>query len=63
VLSTFGVFASVIVSIMLFAIQIFPEHAGALQYGWAPMAIAEVVTAFWLMFAVKIPVHNRQQAA
>ncbi len=54
-LSAFGVFASVIVSIICFGSLIFPEHSGTLQYGWAPMAIAEVTTGIWLMFAVKIP--------
>ena len=61
VLSAFGVFASVIVTVICFASLIFPERAAILQYGWAPMAIAEVVTAFWLMFAVKIPAHSEQQ--
>jgi len=50
ILSAFGVFASVMVTIMCFASLIFPERAATLQYGWAPMAIAEVTTGFWLMF-------------
>src|SRR5712691_3380014 len=49
-LSAFGVFASVVVTVMCFASLIFPEYAAKLQYGWAPMAIAEVTTGFWLMF-------------
>ncbi len=54
ILSAFGVFASVVVTIICFGSLIFPEHAAKLQYGWAPMAIAEVATGFWLMlFAVK----------
>jgi len=54
ILSAFGVFASVVVTIMCFGSLIFPEHAATLQYGWAPMAIAEVTTGIWLMlFAVK----------
>ncbi len=54
ILSGFGVFASVLVPIMCFASLIFPEHAATLQYGWAPMAVAEVSTGVWLMlFAVK----------
>jgi uncharacterized protein DUF4386 len=53
-LSAFGVFASVIVTIICFGSLIFPEYAATFQYGWAPMAIAEVTTGFWLMlFAVK----------
>ncbi len=63
VLSAFGVFASVIVAVMLFGILIFPEHAATLQYGWVPMAIAEVITGFWLMFAVKIPAHGARRSS
>ena len=49
ILSAFGVFASVIVTIMCFGSLIFPEYAATLQYGWAPMAIAEVTLGFWLL--------------
>ena len=42
---------------------IFPEHAATLQYGWAPMAIAEVTTGIWLMlFAVKTQARGDQQS-
>ncbi len=45
--------ASLIVPVVCFGTLIFPEHAGALQYGWAPMALAEIGIGFWLMiFAV-----------
>jgi hypothetical protein len=54
-LSIFGVFASLIVTIMCLGSLVFPEHAAKLQYGWTPMAIAEVTTGFWLLFAAKIP--------
>ncbi|MBI1748872.1 MAG: DUF4386 domain-containing protein [Acidobacteria bacterium] len=64
ILSAFGVFASVIVTIICFGSLNFPEHAGTLQYGWAPMAIAEVTTGFWLMlFAVKTQAPSDQQSA
>ena len=54
ILSAFGLFASIVVAIMLFGLLIFPEHARTLQYGWAPMALAEVTTGIWLMgFGVK----------
>ena len=54
ILSAFGMFASVIVTIICYDSLIFPEHAATLQYGWVPMAIAEVTTGIWLMlFAVK----------
>jgi hypothetical protein len=58
------VVASAIVTIICFASLIFPEHAATLQYGWAPMAIAEVATGFWLMlFAVKTQARSDQQSA
>jgi hypothetical protein len=64
ILSAFGVFASVVVTIMCFGSLIFPEHAATLQYGWAPMAIAEVTTGFWLMlFAVRTQAPSDQQSA
>jgi hypothetical protein len=64
ILSGFGVFASVIVTIVCFGSLIFPEHAAALQYGWAPMAVAEVTTGIWLMlFAVKAQARGDRQSA
>jgi hypothetical protein len=64
ILSAFGVFSSVIVTITCFASLIFPEHAALLQYGWAPMAIAEVTTGIWLMlFAVKTQAGRDLQSA
>jgi uncharacterized protein DUF4386 len=54
ILAGLGVFASVVVTVICFGSLIFPEYSGKLQYGWAPMAIAEVVTGIWLMvFGVK----------
>ena len=53
-LSALGVFASAVVTVMCLGTLLLPEHASTFQYGWAPMAIAEVVTGVWLMlFAVK----------
>jgi Domain of unknown function (DUF4386) len=64
ILSAFGVVASVIVTIICFGSLIFPEYSGTLQYGWAPMAIAEVATGIWLMvFAVKTRARSDQQSA
>jgi hypothetical protein len=58
-----GVFAAVVVALMCFGSPIFPEHAGILQYGWAPMAISEVTTGMWLMlFAVKTQARGKQQS-
>ena len=58
-LAGLGVFASGVVTLICFGVLVFPEYGGALQYGWAPMAIAEVLTGFWLMFAVRIPAYER----
>src|SRR5882762_9664829 len=64
ILSALGVFASVVVTIMCFGSLIFPEHATTLQYGRAPMAVAEVTTGVWLlMFAVKTQAHSDQHSA
>jgi hypothetical protein len=63
ILAAFGVFASVVVPTMCLGSLIFPEHAATLQYGWAPMAIAEVTTGIWLMlFAVKTQARSDQQS-
>jgi hypothetical protein len=63
ILSAFGVFASISVTITCFASLIFPEHAATLQYGWAPIGIVELITGFWLMiFAVKTHVGSDQQS-
>jgi hypothetical protein len=40
----FGVFASVILTIIGFGSLIFPEPAATLQYGRAPTAVAELTT-------------------
>jgi hypothetical protein len=62
--SVFGLFASAIVPIVCFGTLIFPERSGLLQYGWAPMAISEVTTGFWLMFfAVKTRARTDRQSA
>jgi Domain of unknown function (DUF4386) len=57
ILSAFGVFASVVVTVICLGSLIFPEYSGKLQYGWAPMAVAEVVLGLWLLIkGVKTPV-------
>jgi hypothetical protein len=64
ILAAFGVFASVLVPIMCVGSLLFPEHAETLQYGWAPMALAEVATGVWLMlFAVKTQARSEQPSA
>ena len=49
ILSAFGVFASICVTITCFASLIFPEYAATLQYGWAPIGLTELVTGVWLV--------------
>jgi hypothetical protein len=49
---------------MCFGSLIFPDHTATLEYGWAPIAIAEVTTAIWLiLFAVKTQARSDQQSA
>ena len=64
ILSAFGVVASVVVTVICLGSLMFPEHAAKFQYGWAPMAIAEVATGIWLMlFAVKTQARSDQPSA
>jgi hypothetical protein len=60
-LSGFGVFASVVVTVICFGTLIFPEYRATFNYGWIPMAIAEIGTGFWLMFGAKIPASRAEQ--
>jgi len=56
-LSGFGLFASVVVTILSFVSLISPEDAAKFQYvEWAPMAVAEVATGLWLMFGKLQPI-------
>jgi len=48
-ISVFGIFASVMVTIVGFGILIFPNHSGIIQLGWIPMLIAEIILAYWLL--------------
>ena len=50
-LAAWGMFASVVMGMVSFGILIFPEHSRTFLYGWAPIGIAEVGTALWLMIA------------
>ena len=49
-LSILGIFASVMVTIVGFAMFIFPSHSGIIQLGWIPMFIAEITLGFLLIF-------------
>jgi hypothetical protein len=48
-LAGWGIFASVVMLIVSVAMLLFPDSSRTLQYGWGPMGIAELGTAFWLV--------------
>jgi hypothetical protein len=48
-LAGFSVFASVLLFMVSTAVLIFPAYTRTILIGWAPMGVAEIVTAFWLM--------------
>jgi len=50
VLSALGLFGSVLVPIVCFGSLIVPKYAGKLQFGWLPVAVAEVLVGLWLLF-------------
>lgn len=50
-LAAFGVLASVLMCLVSLANLIFPEYGSELLYGWGPIGIAEISTAFWLAIA------------
>jgi hypothetical protein len=65
VLASLGLAASVIWTILYFANLIFPEQRALFQYlCFPPMALADVITGFYLVrFAVKTEVRGNQSAA
>lgn len=48
-LSGFGVFASVVVLFVSMGNLVMPEYANVIQFGWAPIFIAEITTGIWLL--------------
>jgi hypothetical protein len=52
VLSAFGLFSSALVTIISFMELILPRYAAILQvgWGWAPLALAEILVGLWLLF-------------
>jgi NADH:ubiquinone oxidoreductase subunit K len=50
VLSVLGFFASPLVTIVSFASLIFPQPSKMLQFGWLPIAAAEITVGLWLLF-------------
>lgn len=48
VLSAFGVFASIVTLLTSLGNLLFPAYADVIQFGWAPIFIAEIATGFWL---------------
>ena len=60
VLSAFGIFASIVVLFISLANLVLPAYADVIQFGWAPIFIAEITTGLWLWArgvksSVKIP--------
>ena len=49
ILSTFGIFASVLVLFVSLANLVIPAYAHVIQFGWAPIFIAEITTGLWLL--------------
>ena len=49
VLSVFGVFASVVTLLTSIGNLVFPASADMLQFGWAPIFLAEITTGLWLL--------------
>ncbi|MGB7593369.1 MAG: DUF4386 family protein, partial [Terriglobia bacterium] len=50
VLSALGLFGSALVTIVCFGSLILPQHAKLLQFGWGPLALAEILVGLWLLF-------------
>ncbi len=48
-LSGFGMFASVVVLCVSLGNLVMPEYASVIQFGWAPIFIAEISTGIWLL--------------
>ncbi len=49
IISLFGLFASVLVTLVGFIILIYPDVPTIIQFGWIPMIIAEITTGLWLL--------------
>ena len=48
VLSAFGIFASVVVLFLSLGNLVLPTYADVIQFGWAPIFIAEISAGLWL---------------
>ena len=48
VLSAFGIFASIVVLFTSLGNLVLPAYADVIQFGWAPIFIAEITTGLWL---------------
>jgi hypothetical protein len=49
-LSGLGLLGSVLVPIVCFGSLMWPQHAKMLQFGWAPIGLAEILVGLWLLF-------------
>jgi len=60
-MSVFGIFASVIITLVGFAMLISPSYSRIIQLGWIPMLITEIMLGFWLLFKGLRPFWKAQQ--
>jgi len=49
-LSGLGLLGSVLVPIVCSGSLMWPQHATILQFGWAPIGLAEILVGLWLLF-------------
>ena len=49
ILSTLGLFGSVLVPIVCFGSLMSPQHGRMLLLGWLPVGLAEILVGFWLL--------------
>jgi magnesium-transporting ATPase (P-type) len=49
IISAWGVFASVLATIVAFACLYWPQYSKPLELGWAPIGLAEISVGLWLL--------------
>ncbi len=49
IISVFGLFASLLVTLVTTTLLISPDVSSVIQVGWIPMIIAEITTGLWLL--------------
>jgi hypothetical protein len=59
-LASLGVGSSVLMMMVSLGALIFPTYAGTFQYGWGPIGVAEITTAFWLLIVGIRPLQSNE---